>query len=220
MVVPAAQTVVALLTRAPSAGGKTRLFRELGHACDPALLLALLLDTLDAVTLADLPVVVFCEPPDACDDLRRQLPSAICVEPQAGGDLGERMGAACDTLRAAGAGRVLVIGSDLPALSPELLHAADGAMAADEADVVIGPSLDGGYVLIGACQTPWPLFRDIAWSRPDVLARTLDAATRAGLRTAVLPATRDVDTAADLRAVGLGSGAARTRAWTHAHLQQ
>ena len=219
MVVPSAQTVVALLTRAPSTGGKTRLFRELGRACDPALILALLLDTLDAVTLAGLPVVVFCEPPDACDDLRRHLPSAVRVEPQAGGDLGERMGAAFDALLVLGAGRVLVIGSDLPTLSPELLRAADAAMASGEADVVVGPSMDGGYVLLGACQTPWPIFRGITWSRPDVLARTLEAAERAGIRTAVLPATQDVDTTADLRAVVSGEGAARTRAWTHAHLQ-
>ncbi|MDO8795315.1 MAG: TIGR04282 family arsenosugar biosynthesis glycosyltransferase [Vicinamibacterales bacterium] len=217
--VSSARTVVALLTRAPSAGGKTRLFRELDRASDPALLVALLLDTLEAVTASGLPVVVFCEPPEACDDLRRQLPSTVRVEPQAGGDLGERMGAVFDTLMAEGAGRVLVIGSDLPALSPELLRAADAAMAAGKAEVVVGPSLDGGYVLIGACRTPWPLLRGITWSRPDVLARTLEAADRAGLRTVVLPATRDVDTLADLRAVTGGPGAARTRAWTHAHLQ-
>ena len=212
-----AQAVVALLTRAPSAGGKTRLFRELERACDPVLLLALLLDTLEAVTMTGFPVVVFCEPPDACDDLRRQLPSAIRIEPQAGGDLGERMGAAFDVLMAEGAGRVLVIGSDLPTLWPDLLREADSTLATGAADVVIGPSLDGGYVLLGACRTPWSLFRDIAWSGPDVLALTLETAARAGLRTAVLPATPDVDTLADLRAVANGAGAARTRAWVRAN---
>ncbi len=219
MVDHSAQTAVALLTRAPSAGGKTRLFRELGRACDPALLLALLLDTLEAVTATGFPVVVFCEPPDACAHLRADLPGGVRVEPQAGGDLGERMGAALDALKATGAGRVLVVGSDLPTLSPGLLREADAAMAAGTADVVLGPSMDGGYVLLGACRTPWPLFRGIAWSRPDVLVRTLEAADHAGLRTVVLPATRDVDTLADLRAVAGGTDAARTRAWTRAHLR-
>ncbi|MEQ1896702.1 MAG: TIGR04282 family arsenosugar biosynthesis glycosyltransferase [Vicinamibacterales bacterium] len=212
MVDLSAQTIVALLTRAPSAGGKTRLFQELDRACDPDLLLALLLDTLEAATITGLPVVVFCEPPEACDGLRAQLPPGVRVEPQAVGDLGARMGAAFDALMAEGAGRVLLIGSDLPTLSPDLLREADAAISTGAADVVLGPSMDGGYALIGARQTPWPLFRDITWSRPDVLERTLNAATRVGLRAAVLPATQDVDTLADLRAVCSGEGAARTRA--------
>ncbi len=219
MVVPSAQTVVALLTRAPSAGGKTRLFRELDRACDPALLLALLLDTLEAVTASGLPVVVFCEPPEACDQLRADLPGGVRVEPQAPGGLCERMGAAFDLLLSSGASRVLLVGSDLPLLDPALITAADSALDSGTTDIAVGPSADGGYALIAASRTPWPLFRGMTWSRPDVLARTLEAADRAGLRTVVLPATRDVDTLADLRAVAGGPGAARTRAWMHAHLQ-
>ena len=217
MVDPSAQTIVALLTRAPSAGGKTRLFRELDRACDPDLLLALLLDTLDAVRITGLPVVVFCEPPDVCGRLRTQLPPGVRVEPQAGGDLGARMGGAFDVLMAEGAGRVLLVGSDLPTLSPSLLREAAEVISQGAADVVLGPSMDGGYVLIGACQTPWPLFRGMTWSRADVLARTLDAATRARLRAVVLPATQDVDTLADLRAVCSGDRAVRTRAWARAN---
>ena len=218
MVDVSAQTVVAVLTRAPSAGGKTRLFRELDRACDPDLLLALLLETLEAVTTAGLPVVVFCEPPDACDGLRAHVPPGVRVEAQAGDDLGERMGAAFDAVIAQGVERVLLVGSDLPALSPDLLRAADAALTAGAANVVLGPSLDGGYVLIGAHRTPWMLFRGITWSQPDVLARTLDAATRAGLRAVTLSAAQDVDTLADLRAVCSGDGAPRTRAWARAHL--
>ena len=218
MVDPSTQTVVALLTRAPSAGGKTRLFRELNRVCDPDLLLALLLDTLDAVMVPGLPVVVFCDPAEACDELRAQLPPGVRVEPQAAGDLGARMGAAFDALIAEGVRRVLLIGSDLPTLSPRLLREADVAISTGAADVVLGPSMDGGYVLIGACQTPWPLFQGITWSRPDVLARTLDAATLDGLGVVVLPPTQDVDTLADLRAVCSGEGAARTGVWARANV--
>lgn len=218
MVAPSGQAVVALLTRAPAAGGKTRLFRQLG--CDPApgLLLALLTDTLEAVTASGLPVVVFCEPPEACEGLCADLPDGIRVEPQAPGGLGERMGAAFETLLAAGAARVLLVGSDLPLLDPALLGAADSALASDAADIAISPSTDGGYALIAARRTPWPLFRGITWSRPDVLDRTLDAASAAGLRVTRLPATQDVDTVADLGAVCQApSGAPRTKAWVRAH---
>jgi rSAM/selenodomain-associated transferase 1 len=208
------QSVVALLTRAPSAGGKTRLFRELGRPIDFGLLLALLLDTLDAVVTSGLPVVVFCEPAGACEDLRVTIPHGTPILPQSGGDLGEKMERAFDDMFATGAGIVILVGSDLPSLSPGLLRAANSALLKSAADVIIAPSLDGGYALIGARQTPRSLLHGIVWSQPDVRAQTLVAASRAGLRIVELPATRDVDTVADLSAISASDGGApRTREW-------
>jgi hypothetical protein len=71
----AQRDVVAVLTRAPSAGGKSRLFAELGTPPDPALLTALLLDTLDAVDLEDVTRIVAVEPASACDEVRGSLPA-------------------------------------------------------------------------------------------------------------------------------------------------
>ena len=62
-----------MLTRAPSSGGKTRLFTSLGIPSDPALLTALLLDTLDGAAAPGVRRVVAVTPPDACDDLRRSI---------------------------------------------------------------------------------------------------------------------------------------------------
>ncbi|HEX7124231.1 MAG TPA: DUF2064 domain-containing protein, partial [Thermodesulfobacteriota bacterium] len=69
---------------------------------------------------------------------------------------------------------------------------------ADGADLVLGPADDGGYYLIGL-RSPQPsLFEGIPWSTGAVLAETRRRAEASGLRTALLPAWFDLDTAADL----------------------
>jgi dihydroorotase-like cyclic amidohydrolase len=69
---------------------------------------------------------------------------------------------------------------------------------APDVDLVLGPTDDGGYYLIGL-RAPCPaLFEGMPWSTSAVLSRTLDRAQRLGLRVACLPAWFDVDTKADL----------------------
>jgi hypothetical protein len=69
---------------------------------------------------------------------------------------------------------------------------------APDVDVVLGPTEDGGYYLIGM-RVPAPaLFESMPWSTPAVLGRTLERAQRLGLRVACLPTWFDVDTGADL----------------------
>jgi len=96
-----------------------------------------------------------------------------------------------------------------------------------DADVVLGPSLDGGYYLVGTRRPQPGLFEGIAWSTPEVLDQTLERVRGAGLRAAFLPPWYDVDTAADLRflrthlrAAELGAPlppCPRTRAWLTRH---
>jgi glycosyltransferase A (GT-A) superfamily protein (DUF2064 family) len=68
-------------------------------------------------------------------------------------------------------------------------------------DLVLGPSLDGGYYLIGLSRTAPELFRHIPWSTPDVLACTQTKAHALGLTSALLPRQRDVDTIDDVLAL-------------------
>ena len=90
----------------------------------------------------------------------------------------------------------LVIGSDLPSLTPELLCEAAQALASSE--VVIGPARDGGYWLIGLRRaTPW-LFNDMAWSTPAVLPETLARLEARGMVPCLLPELADMDEPADL----------------------
>jgi glycosyltransferase A (GT-A) superfamily protein (DUF2064 family) len=96
---------------------------------------------------------------------------------------------------------VLIIGSDVPTLPESVLNAAiDGVR---DAEMVVGPTLDGGYYLIGFARQAWsraqPLFDDIAWSTDAVFRATVDKATAADLEMRVLPGWYDVDTIDELR---------------------
>ncbi len=88
------------------------------------------------------------------------------------------------------------VGSDLPHLPPTRYAEAFTALAG--ADVVVGPSGDGGYYLL-ASRAPTPrLFEAVAWSTEAVFQRTVQRAAETGLTVTVLPACDDVDTVADL----------------------
>ena len=205
--------VVAVLTRAPTSGGKSRLFAALGRPFDPALLRALLLDTVDGVATPGVAVVVAVTPPDACHEIVRlqtEVAHVLHVVPQPEGDLGARMAGTMRELFAAGARRVLLVGSDLPSIAPTLIRAAFDLLDRDPAALVLGPAADGGYYLIGATGVP-PVFDGIEWGSGAVLAQTRAAAERAGLHVNVIDTLADVDTVADLQR--LAGSPSRTGAW-------
>jgi rSAM/selenodomain-associated transferase 2/rSAM/selenodomain-associated transferase 1 len=116
---------------------------------------------------------------------------------QGEGDLGDRLERAAEEAFAAGSRRVVMIGSDCPSLSAELVS--DAFVSLDNHDVVIGPAADGGYYLIGLAQPRPDLFRDIPWGDPGVLQKTKEVAGRLGLRLKLLPVLQDIDTPDDLR---------------------
>ena len=208
MVGESGPVVVAVLTRAPSSGGKSRLFAALGRPPDSSLLSALLLDTLDGATLDGTSRAVVVEPAEACDDVRVLVPGDVRVIAQAGGTLGDRMRGTMASLLAGGAKAVILIGSDLPDITPKTTELAVQHLARDPRSLVLGPSADGGYYLIGATCVP-DVFDGIEWGGPLVLAQTRAAAADRGLRVHLLEPLRDVDTKDDLMRVA----APRTRAW-------
>jgi len=107
-------------------------------------------------------------------------------------DQGARMLAAM----AAGGRPTLVIGTDCPAFTQENLRAA--AHALQEADVVLIPAEDGGYVLIGTRTAHPQLFSGIAWGTASVMQETRARIAALGLTSIELAALWDVDTEADL----------------------
>jgi hypothetical protein len=119
------------------------------------------------------------------------------ITPQPGGDLGARLRAAFRTLRAAGAPRVIALGADSPTLPPE--HLEEGIEAIAESDLVLGPTEDGGYYLVGSRVSDETIFRDIPWSTERVLEVTLARAVQARLSVRLLPAWYDVDDLEGLR---------------------
>lgn len=205
--------VLAILTRAPSSGGKSRLFAALGRPVDRALLEALLFDTIDGAAGPGITVVLSVSGDDERQPLRAKLASIrpdIHVMAQPPGDLGARMRGTMAHLFMAGAARVVLIGSDLPAITSAPIGEAFERLADEPQSLVLGPALDGGYYLIAATMVP-PVFERIEWGSGDVLAQTCAAAIAAGLRIHFLEPMGDVDSVADLRS--LPAAARRTRAW-------
>lgn len=116
---------------------------------------------------------------------------------QRGTDLGERMRNCLDELLASGYRKALIIGSDAPTLPDAQVHEALEAL--DAADLVLGPSADGGFTLIGATRTDPAMFRGVTWSRADTRDACLRAMRLAGLAAVEAPTSAyDVDVAADL----------------------
>ncbi|MEQ1908850.1 MAG: TIGR04282 family arsenosugar biosynthesis glycosyltransferase [Vicinamibacterales bacterium] len=207
----AGSDVVAILTRAPSSGGKARLFSALGISPDPGLLTALLLDTLDNASIGGAATVLAVTPASACRELRVIAPGVeVIAQPE--GTLGDRMEGTMATLIARGAARVALVGSDLPSITPAHVRAAFSALDADPDAVVLGPAVDGGYYLVASAVVP-AIFSACEWGTPHVLEQTLSAATAAGVAVHLLEPLEDVDTLDDLRLAASRPGAVRTREW-------
>ena len=116
---------------------------------------------------------------------------------QGDGDLGVRLARAAADAGASG-NPVVIVGTDCPGLTADVLDAAFDALAAR--DVVLGPALDGGYYLVGLRRFCPDLFVGIPWSTPEVLSLTRRAAERAGLTVTLLGPLGDVDVPGDLPA--------------------
>jgi len=116
---------------------------------------------------------------------------------QTGSDLGERMKSAFRQAFEEGADNVVIIGSDCPDLDETILEVAFDKL--ETCDLVIGPSEDGGYYLLGMNRFYEALFRDVEWSTESVLTSTIDNATTIGLSISRLPVLNDIDTLEDLR---------------------
>jgi uncharacterized protein len=120
----------------------------------------------------------------------------VALEPQRGADLGERMYRALK--RAIRRHRaVILMGSDCPALSPrDLRHAV--RLLRGACDVVLAPTLDGGYALIGARRVSRALFAGIEWGGARVFRETRQRLESSGYRWRVLRTVWDVDRPEDL----------------------
>jgi rSAM/selenodomain-associated transferase 1 len=118
---------------------------------------------------------------------------------QRGRDLGARMDHAIRIVAVQTGGPVIVLGADVPHVSPRALRAAARALTSG-ADVVLGPATDGGYWLIGLRRPCRELFDDMRWSTSGVAAATRRRCRTVGLRCVEVAEGWDVDDAHDLAA--------------------
>jgi hypothetical protein len=174
---------------------KTRLAAALGASAAARLHEAFLRDVLGRVLLRpDTDVVLYHDPEDPGPTLARL---GVALRPQQGTDLGERLGNAFAAEAAGGAEHVVVLGADSPDLPPGRIDQAFAELR--RAALVIGPSFDGGYYLIGVRGHPAPaVFDGVPWGSAGVLAATLGAVRERGIAAHLLDAWYDVDRPADL----------------------
>lgn len=206
------------MAKAPVAGRvKTRLCPPLSPHEAAGLARCFLLDKIHQVRMLEGAAPVIAYAPEDSRDLFGRLAPGFLLLPQQGADLGARLTCGLELLLAAGHGGALAIDSDTPTLPVAFLQQAVDLLADPAADVVVGPTEDGGYYLIGL-RAPQPgLFVEMPWSTSDVLSETIRRARRLGLRLTQLPAWHDVDTPRDLDRLraelgeSVGSRAAHTR---------
>lgn len=193
-------TAVALLARAPRPGAvKTRLAREIGDIAAADVYRRIGRQVADAVG-AGLAMTVWYDPPDAEAEMRAWLGERE-YRPQFGGDLGERMGAACAWHFARGDAPVVVIGADCPAVTAATIREAEQLLAV--VDVAIGPSVDGGYYLLGLNRPEPGIFAGVSWGSGSVREVTEAYCRRRELAVGLLSVQRDVDSLGDLTALGM-----------------
>jgi rSAM/selenodomain-associated transferase 1 len=113
------------------------------------------------------------------------------------GDLGRRMHQVFCSVFDSGYRSAVVVGADLPTVHAELFRQALKGLA--DHDVVLGPSVDGGYYLIGLNNPAVELFSDIPWSTDQVLTFTREKAQGLNLSVELLTEQRDLDTLTDLQ---------------------
>ncbi len=123
------------------------------------------------------------------------LQPQVEIKNQSGEDLGERMYLAikeglqyCQS--------VVLVGSDCPAISRAYLRSA--LLALNSVDVVLGPAVDGGYVLIAMKQAERRIFETVDWSTAKVLDQTRKHLKNLDLKWFELPTLMDIDRPSDL----------------------
>lgn len=195
---------IVLFVKSPGqAPVKSRLAAALGKETARRLYRHFVLDML--MTLADLRARGRCDlavcvyPAGSTEAVRAWLGDGYPYLSQRGHDLGERMKNAFQESFAAGYKQALLIGSDAPDLTGEILE--DGFARLEQEGAVIGPACDGGYYLIGFQAGAFlpQVFDGMPWSSGEVFARTLETFHQQKRDVAILTPWRDMDTLEDLR---------------------
>jgi uncharacterized protein len=189
-----------LFTRYPEPGKvKTRLIPALGAegaANVQQSLTVHILQLARAFTLASTTDLIVCFDGSQVRQMQHLFGAEFCYLPQSPGDLGQRMFSALAEALRQGRRRVVLMGSDCPEITAQILSSAFSQLALD--DLVLGPARDGGYYLIGLT-APYPeLFQDLPWGTDEVLALTQTRAAQLGLKTALLEPLTDIDRPEDL----------------------
>ena len=202
--VPAELCALAVMTKAPQPGlVKTRLTPPLSPEEAAGLNTCFLRDTAAAIAEtadgARAQGIGVYTPVGAERAYAAILPPEFALVPQRGDAFGERLTAATEDLLSIGFDSLCLIDSDSPTVPGFIFAEAVEVLSRDGDTVVLGPSDDGGYYLIGLKKAHRRLFEKIEWSSERVLQQTIAAAAELDVPVHLLPAWYDVDDRATLQ---------------------
>jgi rSAM/selenodomain-associated transferase 1 len=186
-----------IMAKAPKPGMvKTRLTESLPSPAVTALYRCLLEDTLAlATSLTSVEVAVMCPEPDQ-DELAHLLGNRVHVVAQKGEGLAAGLTSVFRHFAAGGLRHVVAFNSDSPHLAPSVLDSAFEMLAAR--DVVVGPTHDGGYYLVGAKAAHPALFESDGMGTGSAIDRLLTRTKALELSTGFTEPFYDIDVANDL----------------------
>ena len=199
-----AQCALAVMTKAPQAGQvKTRLIPPLTPHEAAELNKSFLRDTTSTISSAamtNLACGIAVYTPVGTESVYNDiLPPDFILLPQRGDNFGERLYFAAEDLFRCGFESVCLIDSDSPTVTAKSFSRAIELLSSGRDHVVLGPSDDGGYYLIGFNKLHSELFERIDWSTDVVLNQTKQSARKIGLDVKLLTSGYDVDDAGSLR---------------------
>jgi len=175
---------------------KTRLAAAIGDAAASRIYFHGLSSMLDRfASLAEIRTLVYW-PSAHLDEFTKLAGPAWQLVPQTTGDLGNRIKNYFEAAFQNGASRVVLIGSDSPTVPRDWIR--QSWQMLEQSNVVLGPSSDGGYYLVGMSQFAPAIFDNIRWSSAFVLTDTQSRIAEQGLSVAQLPAWYDIDIVDDL----------------------
>lgn len=207
------KNVICVFAKCPRPGMvKRRLENVLGQKNAAFLARAFLMDIIStSLKVRNADVAIAHWPPDTEKDFEeiiylfsreekskriRQRLSEISLIPQFGEDLGERMANAAGNLFAAGARKVLIVGADVPHIHPSIFQAAMALL--NKKQVVLGPTFDGGYYMIGMRNPVPEVFNGISWGSSSVYRKTTEILDSKDIDWQELELSYDVDTPENL----------------------
>ena len=192
---------LAMMAKAPVPGQvKTRLLPAFTAEEAASFSRTLLVDQLNHLQELDSTDFYLAFAPGEAQSLMEQItPSRFQLFPQRDGNLGARMAAVFERLFQRGHKNIVLIGGDLPPVPLGFLAEAYRFLESSNQCVVLGPSRDGGYYLVGSNRPTPEIFQRMTWSHSEVLAQTLERLNSLQIDFHLLPSWFDIDTPDDLR---------------------
>lgn len=193
------QPLVIVMVKAPRAGMvKTRLVPPLSENEAAAFAACLAQDTVANAQLIVRDVLLAYSPADARHDLEALLPANLRWFEQQGDDLGKRLDSVAAHAFSLGFSPFIFVGADSPTLPTSFITEAVDSLITGAAEIVMGPTEDGGYYLLGLNEPAPGLFDNVDWSTDSAYQQTAANAAKLNLRLHALRGWYDIDTPLDL----------------------